>query len=245
MSSSPRSCGRTRSGTRGSASSAGSGTSSTISATSPSGSAGVRRRGDVRPRCATYPHPAPVAAGVRYGQTAQRPRSGAPWAAQTTHHPRERARLAGRPTTRAACPHPAPAAAGVESRKTARRPGRGAGCGGCRQRGPAGGAASRWVTGIPWAPVSTLRSGPAAGTGLATVTPDGTVLDTWYPAPVLGGDAPDVPRAGETGGRGRRPRGAHHGGADADRLARRAPADAADVYLRLHLLSHRLVRPHA
>jgi 2,3,4,5-tetrahydropyridine-2-carboxylate N-succinyltransferase len=92
--------------------------------------------------------------------------------------------------------------------------------------------------------VSTLRSGPAAGTGLATVTPDGTVLDTWYPAPVLDGDAPDVPELEKLAGE------------DADRQVRTtvvqtridsladAPADAADVYLRLHLLSHRLVRPH-
>ena len=56
--------------------------------------------------------------------------------------------------------------------------------------------------------------------GLATVTPDGTVLDTWYPAPVL--DAtPRRPRAGEAGRRGRRPRGAHDGRADADRVAGR------------------------
>ena len=92
--------------------------------------------------------------------------------------------------------------------------------------------------------MSTLRSGPAAGTGLATVTPDGTVLDTWYPAPVLDGDAPDVPELEKLAG------------VDADRGVRTAvvqtqigslaapPADATEVYLRLHLLSHRLVRPH-
>jgi 2,3,4,5-tetrahydropyridine-2-carboxylate N-succinyltransferase len=92
--------------------------------------------------------------------------------------------------------------------------------------------------------VSTLRSGPAAGTGLATVAPDGTVLDTWYPAPVLDGDAPDVPELEKLAGE------------DADRGVRTTvvrtrieslaspPADAAEVYLRLHLLSHRLVRPH-
>ena len=92
--------------------------------------------------------------------------------------------------------------------------------------------------------MSTLRSGPAAGTGLATVTPDGTVLDTWYPAPVLDGDAPDVPELEKLAGE------------DADRGVRTTvvrtqigslaapPADATDVYLRLHLLSHRLVRPH-
>ena len=92
--------------------------------------------------------------------------------------------------------------------------------------------------------MSTLRSGPAAGTGLATVTPDGTVLDTWYPAPVLDGDAPDVPELEKLAG------------VDADRGVRTTvvqtqigslaapPADATEVYLRLHLLSHRLVRPH-
>jgi 2,3,4,5-tetrahydropyridine-2,6-dicarboxylate N-succinyltransferase len=85
------------------------------------------------------------------------------------------------------------------------------------------------------------------------VTSDGTVLDTWYPSPALGEftetgsqrlDAADVPEfAGLLG-------------VDAARgvevIAVRttitdlsaAPVDAHDVYLRLHLLSHRLVRPH-
>jgi 2,3,4,5-tetrahydropyridine-2-carboxylate N-succinyltransferase len=92
--------------------------------------------------------------------------------------------------------------------------------------------------------VSTLRDEAAAGTGLATVTTDGTVLDTWYPAPVLGADAPDAPELEKLTGE------------DADRGVRTTvvrttiaslaapPADAHDVYLRLHLLSHRLVRPH-
>ena len=92
--------------------------------------------------------------------------------------------------------------------------------------------------------MSTLRDEPAAGTGLATVTTDGTVLDTWYPAPVLGGDPTDLPELEKLTGE------------DAERGVRTAvvrtsiaslaapPADAHDVYLRLHLLSHRLVRPH-
>jgi 2,3,4,5-tetrahydropyridine-2-carboxylate N-succinyltransferase len=92
--------------------------------------------------------------------------------------------------------------------------------------------------------VSTLRRGPAAGIGLATVTSDGTVLDTWYPAPVLEADAPDVPEleklAGEDADRGVRTTVVRTRiGSVAD-----VPVDAADVYLRLHLLSHRLVRPH-
>lgn len=85
----------------------------------------------------------------------------------------------------------------------------------------------------------------ASGTGLATVTADGTVLDTWYPAPALGPDAPDVmsdlePLAGADGGR------------DVSTVVVRTeissladpPVDAHDAYLRLHLLSHRLVAPH-
>lgn len=84
--------------------------------------------------------------------------------------------------------------------------------------------------------------------GVATVTHEGTVLDVWYPQPHLG----DVPAHG------------HHepeeltalSGDDPVRQVRTIvvrtviddfdapPADAYDVYLRLHLLSHRLVQPH-
>jgi 2,3,4,5-tetrahydropyridine-2-carboxylate N-succinyltransferase len=85
----------------------------------------------------------------------------------------------------------------------------------------------------------------ATGTGLATVTADGTVLDTWYPAPALGADAEDVaaalePLTGVDEARGTRTtvvRTAIASLAD-------PPADPHDAYLRLHLLSHRLVRPH-
>jgi 2,3,4,5-tetrahydropyridine-2-carboxylate N-succinyltransferase len=88
-----------------------------------------------------------------------------------------------------------------------------------------------------------LRAGGAAGTGLATVTAEGTVLDTWYPAPALGSEPAPAPElddlAGDDTARGVRTvvvRTAIASLAD-------PPADAADVYLRLHLLSHRLVRP--
>jgi 2,3,4,5-tetrahydropyridine-2-carboxylate N-succinyltransferase len=85
----------------------------------------------------------------------------------------------------------------------------------------------------------------ASGTGLATVAADGTVLDTWYPAPALGPDAPDraaelQPLVGEDPARGVRTVLVRTG---IDSLAD-PPADAHDVYLRLHLLSHRLVAPH-
>ena len=85
----------------------------------------------------------------------------------------------------------------------------------------------------------------AWGYGLATSTPGGKVLDTWYPAPALGErsteEAPPDLKSLE--------------GTDEARRVRRsvvlteidlaaAPADASDAYLRLHLISHRLVRPH-
>jgi 2,3,4,5-tetrahydropyridine-2-carboxylate N-succinyltransferase len=85
-------------------------------------------------------------------------------------------------------------------------------------------------------------SGPASAIGLATVVGD-QVLDVWYPAPALSATPTDVSGLSSA---------IDH---DATRgvnvvtvvttIADLAapPADAADVYLRLHLLSHRLVRP--
>jgi 2,3,4,5-tetrahydropyridine-2-carboxylate N-succinyltransferase len=83
----------------------------------------------------------------------------------------------------------------------------------------------------------------ASGVGLATLTSDDTVLDTWYPQPQLGGDA-TAPEgleklAGRDDARGVR-REVVSRTIDLDS----APVDASDVYLRLHLLSHRLVQPH-
>jgi 2,3,4,5-tetrahydropyridine-2-carboxylate N-succinyltransferase len=83
----------------------------------------------------------------------------------------------------------------------------------------------------------------ASGVGLATITAEGQVLDTWYPAPQLGeGAAPQVGLDALTGTddlRGVR-REAVLRTIDLDA----PPVDAPDVYLRLHLLSHRLVAPH-
>lgn len=98
----------------------------------------------------------------------------------------------------------------------------------------------------------------AVGVGLATVASDGTVLDTWYPHPKLTGTgtsgterlsaAETTELLGDAA--------AALLGPDTDRgvevVAVRvtignlaaAPADAHDAYLRLHLLSHRLVQPH-
>ncbi|MFV0464279.1 MAG: 2,3,4,5-tetrahydropyridine-2,6-dicarboxylate N-succinyltransferase [Nostocoides sp.] len=86
----------------------------------------------------------------------------------------------------------------------------------------------------------------AYGYGLATITDDEGVLDTWYPDPVLGrhpedGHAPEALYAAVT--------------ADSARHVRTEvvtvqidldapPVGTSDAYLRLHLLSHRLVVPN-
>ncbi len=83
--------------------------------------------------------------------------------------------------------------------------------------------------------------------GLATITEDGTVLDVWYPAPALG-KSPSVnvePEAIVAATRKDAIRGVETVAVFteiADLSA--APTDAYDAYLRLHLLSHRLVKPH-
>jgi len=94
----------------------------------------------------------------------------------------------------------------------------------------------------------------AYGIGLATITADGTVLDTWYPSPALG--EPPLKGTERLDPAELDEEYAALVGPDPDRgvevvavrtgIARLSdpPADAHDVYLRLHLLSARLVRPH-
>ncbi|ROR72139.1 2,3,4,5-tetrahydropyridine-2,6-dicarboxylate N-succinyltransferase [Bogoriella caseilytica] len=85
----------------------------------------------------------------------------------------------------------------------------------------------------------------AWGHGLATVTASGDVLDVWYPAPALGRASADEPPAdladltGEDTARGVRTETVR---TEIDLDA--APSSAADAYLRLHLLSHRLSAPN-
>ncbi|MCX5125013.1 2,3,4,5-tetrahydropyridine-2,6-dicarboxylate N-succinyltransferase [Streptomyces sp. NBC_00347] len=107
--------------------------------------------------------------------------------------------------------------------------------------------------------MTATRTTGAVAAGLATITADGTVLDTWFPAPqlvaepgpagterltaeqaveLLGATAPKAIRQDEVRG--------------VEVVAVRTviasledkPLDAHDAYLRLHLLSHRLVKPH-
>jgi 2,3,4,5-tetrahydropyridine-2-carboxylate N-succinyltransferase len=83
----------------------------------------------------------------------------------------------------------------------------------------------------------------ASGHGIATIS-KGVTLDVWFPSPSLSGLSASVP-----------PELSGLVGTDVSRGVSRevvsveidiseAPANAADAYLRLHLLSHRLVKPH-
>ncbi len=91
-----------------------------------------------------------------------------------------------------------------------------------------------------------LTTAGAYGTGLANRSVDGTVLDVWYPAPALGtaGAVPQPDLAGAQ--RHDSVRGIDLVVVDTT-IASLAepPVDTADVYLRLHLLSHRLVLPRS
>ncbi len=108
--------------------------------------------------------------------------------------------------------------------------------------------------------------------GIATFAADGSVLDTWYPEPILGsteGALRLAEQVGRTGGAGThrldRRQGLDALRVDLEQLTRsddvrqvkRAavvtfieslddpPVDAHDAYLRLHLLSHRMVAPRS
>jgi len=90
----------------------------------------------------------------------------------------------------------------------------------------------------------------AWGYGLVTVAGDGTVLDTWFPAPQLGKlpagrDRWIVPAELEAlaGPDDRRNVTLEVRTIESDLQAQ--PTDTPDAYLRLHLLSHLLVRPNS
>jgi 2,3,4,5-tetrahydropyridine-2-carboxylate N-succinyltransferase len=83
----------------------------------------------------------------------------------------------------------------------------------------------------------------ASGHGIATLSGT-TILDVWFPNPSLGGLSKDIPQSLNS----------LVGKDDTRKVSREivsveidltsAPKDAKDAYLRLHLLSHRLVKPH-
>ena len=83
----------------------------------------------------------------------------------------------------------------------------------------------------------------AHGHGIATLS-GSTVLDVWFPSPALGAltGAPDASLSAMVGSDDVRGVTRELVSIEIDLTV--APADAKDAYLRLHLLSHRLVKPH-
>lgn len=100
-----------------------------------------------------------------------------------------------------------------------------------------------------------MTTSGAHATGIANIAMDGTVLDTWYPAPEL---ADNVAKSGthRLGAHDLTPQLLRQVILDEDRRVEQVavrteiedlsqpPIDAHDAYLRLHLLSHRMVKPH-
>ncbi|GHH25436.1 2,3,4,5-tetrahydropyridine-2,6-dicarboxylate N-succinyltransferase [Streptomyces rubradiris] len=106
---------------------------------------------------------------------------------------------------------------------------------------------------------SATRTTGAVAAGLATIASDGTVLDTWFPAPELveepgpaGTERLTAEQAAQLLGGGATAATGPDARRGVEMVAVRTvitslddkPVDAHDVYLRLHLLSHRLVKPH-
>ena len=84
----------------------------------------------------------------------------------------------------------------------------------------------------------------AHGIALVTLTPDDRVLDAWYPAPALGALGDDLEPLGGDFDREDALRGVRVEEQAVQVDLDAAPVSAPDAYLRLHLLSHRLVAPH-
>jgi 2,3,4,5-tetrahydropyridine-2-carboxylate N-succinyltransferase len=93
----------------------------------------------------------------------------------------------------------------------------------------------------------TISTSAAWGFGFATVTAEGQVLDTWFPSGFLGlgpvpAPPPELP-AGLVGPKALAGLSTVEVRVEIGSLAEPIK-DASDAYLRLHLLSHRLVRPN-
>ncbi|MDP1819945.1 MAG: 2,3,4,5-tetrahydropyridine-2,6-dicarboxylate N-succinyltransferase [Acidimicrobiales bacterium] len=102
-------------------------------------------------------------------------------------------------------------------------------------------------------------TGGATAAGLATRAADGRVLDAWFPRPELAGATATAGSVDLDPSEAAEALGAEVAGALGEDAVRgvtvvavrttiadlsAAPADTCDAYLRLHLLSHRLVRPN-
>jgi len=83
----------------------------------------------------------------------------------------------------------------------------------------------------------------ASGHGIATIS-NGTTLDVWFPAPTLSALSGALPAELISLAGADVARGVTREVISLEIDTTKPPVDAADAYLRLHLLSHRLVKPH-
>ena len=84
----------------------------------------------------------------------------------------------------------------------------------------------------------------ASGHGLATISLSGAVLDTWFPEPMLGNlSNPVLPFLSALAGVDEI-RGVKREVVSLEIDLDKAPESVSDAYLRLHLLSHRVIKPH-
>ncbi len=83
----------------------------------------------------------------------------------------------------------------------------------------------------------------ASGHGIATIA-KGVTLDVWFPSPALSQLSGSVPAELTALVGNDVARGVSREVVSIEIDISKAPANAADAYLRLHLLSHRLVKPH-
>ena len=83
----------------------------------------------------------------------------------------------------------------------------------------------------------------AAGHGIATIS-NGTTLDVWFPSPSLSALSGSAPAELNSLAGTDVARGVSRELISLEIDTTKPPVDAADAYLRLHLLSHRLVKPH-
>jgi 2,3,4,5-tetrahydropyridine-2-carboxylate N-succinyltransferase len=83
----------------------------------------------------------------------------------------------------------------------------------------------------------------ASGHGIATIS-NGTTLDVWFPTPSLSQLSGSVPADLTALAVADQARGITREVVSIEIDITKSPTDVADAYLRLHLLSHRLVKPH-
>ena len=83
----------------------------------------------------------------------------------------------------------------------------------------------------------------ASGHGIATIS-KGTTLDVWFPSPTLSALVGSAPAELSALVGADEARGITREIVGVEIDITQAPVDAKDAYLRLHLLSHRLVKPH-